>query len=99
MSLSARPAYTNRVVIRVVVQPVLQGRAKAQAIPVAVLDIEIAAAVVLVAQVAGDLHAFRLEFRIQSIRVVNPDVGVPGAFLWIRQTVRIHASLLLKLAQ
>ena len=38
---------------------------EAQTIPVAILDIEIAAAVELIAQIADDVHALGLEFGVQ----------------------------------
>jgi hypothetical protein len=56
---------------------------KTEAIAVAVLDIEVAAAVWLVTNVSRDLHAFRLELRIQDVRIVDPDVRIPGSALRI----------------
>jgi glutathione peroxidase len=65
----------------------LQALPETETIAVAVLYLEVAAAVRLIANVARDPYAFRLEFRNKSVGVVDPDVRVPGSSLRINDYV------------
>src|ERR1700749_1090749 len=56
----------------------IEGMAEAEAIAVDVVDIEIPAAVGLVRRRAPDGYALGGELRMQSVCVVDPEVGVPG---------------------
>src|SRR5437763_194557 len=49
---------------------------EAQAVPVAVLDVEVAAAVRLIADVARDLHTFRLELGVERVGIEFAEIVV-----------------------
>src|SRR5215471_12867113 len=70
-----------------------------QTVPVAALHIEITAAVGPIAHVAGDLHSVSLELRVEPVRIVNPDVGVPGSAIRIDRAIRSHDAGLFELRQ
>src|SRR5438874_2907021 len=63
---------------------------EAQAVPVAVLDVEVTAAVRLIADVARDLHTLRLELGVERVGIVYPDVRVPGSALRIGEAIGPH---------
>src|SRR6266536_1128887 len=69
------------------------------AVPVAILNVKIAAAVGLVADITCDLHAPRLEFSIERIGIVDPNVGVPRPALRINDVIRAHRSSGFQLSQ
>src|SRR5205809_3879830 len=73
--------------------------AETQAVPVAILNVKIAAAIGLVADIPGDLHAPRLEFSIERIGIVDPNVGVPRPALRINDVIRAHRSSSFQLSQ
>jgi hypothetical protein len=53
-------------------------------VAVAVFDVKVAAAVFLVADVACDFDAVLLEFVVQGVGVLYPDIGVPEFALGVR---------------
>src|SRR2546426_2178260 len=61
------------------------------AVSVAILNVKIAATVGLVADITRDLHALRLEFSIERISIVDPNVGVPRPAL-DRKSTRLNSS-------
>src|SRR5467141_3598550 len=69
------------------------------AVAVAILNVKIAAAIRLVADVACDLHAPGLEFSIERISSVYPNVSVPCAALRINQVIRAHRPRRFQLSQ
>src|SRR5207247_9111638 len=73
--------------------------AETQAVPVAILNVKIAAAIGLVPDIPGDLHAPRLEFSIERIGIVDPNVGVPRPALRINDVIRAHRSSRFQLRQ
>src|SRR5262245_46572555 len=50
---------------------------EAQTVAVAVVHLEVAAAIGLVERAAHDRHPLGLELRMQRVGVVDPEVGVP----------------------
>src|SRR5436309_14206074 len=72
---------------------------KTEPIAVAVLDVEVAAAVGFVANVPRDLHALRFELPVQRIGIVHPNVAVPRPALGVDQSVGSHHARLLELRQ
>src|SRR3990170_7377149 len=72
---------------------------EAQAISVAILDVEVAASVWLVTHIARDLDASGFEFRVQQIRIVDPDVRVPRFTRRIDHPVWPYGTGLLVLRQ
>src|SRR5919107_212089 len=72
---------------------------EAQSIAVAVLDIEVTATVRLVGYLAGDGDSLAPELGMQRIRVVDPDVSIPGLSLGIHAAVRASDALDLQLAE
>src|SRR2546426_726693 len=69
------------------------------AISVAILNVKIAATVGLVADITRDLHALRLEFSIERISIVDPNVGVPRPALRINDMIGTHRSSGFELSQ
>src|SRR3989454_3668913 len=69
------------------------------AVSVAILNVKIAATVGLVADITRDLHALRLEFSIERISIVDPNVGVPRPALRINDVIRAHRSSGFQLSQ
>src|SRR5712691_3465172 len=69
------------------------------AISVAILNVKIAATIGLVADITRDLHAPRLEFSIERISIVDPNVGVPRPALRINDVIRAHRSSGFQLSQ
>src|SRR6267378_3430780 len=69
------------------------------AVAVAILNVKIAAAIRLVADVACDLHAPGLEFSIERISSVYPNVSVPCPALRINQVIRAHRTSRFQLSQ
>ena len=63
---------------------VVEVLAEAEAVAVAVEDVEIAAAVFLVADGADYVDAFLLELGVEGVGVVDPEVGVPGEVVGVR---------------
>src|SRR6516164_5621606 len=63
---------------------------KTQPITVAIFHVEVATAIRLVANIPRDNHALGFELRVECIRVINPDVGVPGSPFGIDGSVRAH---------
>src|SRR5260370_22724349 len=72
---------------------------KAQPVAVAVFDVEVAAAILLVADVPRDLHTLRLELRMERIGVIDPDVCVPCATLRVNGVVGTRDTTLFELRQ
>src|SRR5881394_3242513 len=72
---------------------------KAQAVPVVVFDLEVAATILLVADVSYDLHPFRLVLCIQCIGVVDPDIRVPCSPFPIEAVVGVHVARRVDLTQ
>src|SRR5260370_11741797 len=77
----------------------LQVLPKTQPVTVAVVDLEVATTVGLIADSARDVDALGLEFRMERIRVIDPNVGVPGASLRVDGVVGSHDALLFELRQ
>src|SRR6185503_7312917 len=73
-------------------RPRLQRRAEAEPVTVVVVDLEVAAAVDLITQVAHDRDASRLELGIQRVRVLDPDVRVPGTALRISHAIGTNTT-------
>jgi hypothetical protein len=71
---------------------------EAQTIPVAILNVEISTTVMLIADVADDLYALRLELGSKRISVVDPNIGIPGCSFGIDKTVRSHHASLFERA-
>src|SRR6266571_6944190 len=69
------------------------------AVSVAILNVKIAATVGLVADITRDLHALRLEFSIERISIVDPNVGVPRPALRINDMIGAHRSSCFELSQ
>src|SRR2546428_9225353 len=69
------------------------------AVSVAILNVKIAATVGLVADITRDLHALRLEFSIERISIVDPNVGVPRPALRINDMIGAHRSSGFELSQ
>src|SRR5438445_6025194 len=69
-----------------------QDLTETKAVSVAILNLKIATTVVLVADMTRDLHAPRLEFRVERISVVDPNVGVPRPALRVHDVIRAHRS-------
>src|SRR5437870_11324539 len=69
------------------------------AVSVAILNVKIAATIGLVADITRDLHAPRLEFSIERISIVDPNVGVPRPALRISDVIRAHRSSGFQLSQ
>src|SRR5881396_1914002 len=72
---------------------------KTNPVSVAILNVKITATVGLVADITRDLHASRLEFRIERIGIVDPNVGVPRPALRINDVIRAHRSSSFQLSQ
>src|SRR5258708_2142991 len=70
-----------------------------KAVAVAVLNVKIAAAIGLVADIACDLHASGLEFSIERISILYPNVSVPCPALRINEVIRAHHSRRFQLSQ
>src|SRR3989454_5239291 len=70
-----------------------------KAVSVAILNVEIAAAIRLVADITRNLNAPRLELSIQRISIVDPNVGVPRPALRISDVIRAHRSSGFQLSQ
>src|SRR5438034_8936231 len=66
--------------------------AKTQAVAVAVLDLEIAAAVGLVEGVTHNLGALRLELSVERVGIADPDVCIPGASFGIDDVIWPHPA-------
>src|SRR5947199_9963109 len=69
-----------------------QDLTETKAVSVAILNLKIATTVVLVADMTRDLHAPRLEFRIERIGIVDPNVGVPRPALRVNDVIGAHRS-------
>src|SRR5467141_3540476 len=69
------------------------------AVTVAILNVKIAATIGLVADITGDFHAPRLEFSIERISIVDPNVGVPRPALRINDVIGAHRASGLQLSQ
>src|SRR5213593_1101918 len=69
------------------------------AVSVAILNVKIAATVGLVADITRDLHALRLEFSIERISIVDPNVGIPRPALRINEVIGAHRSSGFQLSQ
>src|SRR5438445_3644117 len=69
------------------------------AVSVAILNVKIAATVGLVADITRDLHALRLEFSIERISIVDPNVGVPRPALRVNDMIGAHRSSGFELSQ
>src|SRR5438445_8573434 len=69
-----------------------QDLTETKAVSVAILNLKIATTVVLVADMTRDLHAPRLEFRIERISIVDPNVGVPRPALRVHDVIGAHRS-------
>src|SRR5713101_9105915 len=82
---------------RIGISSSLQVLAKTQPVAVAVVHLEVATAVGLIADSAHDLDALGLEFRMERIRVIDPNVGVPGASLRVCGVVGTHEAGLFEL--
>lgn len=63
-----------------------------QPVAVAILDIEIAATVFLVADLPRDLYTLGLELVVQRVGVFDPDVGVPAPALRIDRVIGAHRA-------
>src|SRR5260370_15052485 len=70
-----------------------------KAVAVAVLNVKIAAAIGLVADIACDLHASGLEFSIERISILYPNVSVPCPALRINEVILAHHSRRFQLSQ
>ena len=66
---------------------------EAETIAVAILDVEIAASVELIAEIADDIYAPGLELSVQRVGVLDMNVGVPCFAGGIGETVRPHESV------
>src|SRR5687768_4708195 len=64
-----------------------QGFPEAEAVAIAVLDLEVTAVIWLVERRADDAHAFGPELVMQRVRIVDPDVRIP------RTSLRIHDAV------
>src|SRR5437870_12966031 len=69
------------------------------AVSVAILNVKISATIGLVADITRDLHALRLEFSIERISIVDPNVGVPRPALRINDMIGAHRSSGFELSQ
>src|SRR6266446_4263454 len=67
--------------------------AEAETVAVGVQDVEIAAAVGLIAEGARDVYALGLELLVERVGVVDPDIGVPGVVSRNGQAVRTHEAI------
>src|SRR3989442_11439790 len=76
-----------------------QGLTETNAVSVAILDVKIAATIGLVADITRDLHAPRLEFSIERISIVDPNVGIPRPALRINEVIGAHRSSGFQLSQ
>jgi len=72
---------------------------EAEPVAVAVLDVEIAVAVRLIAKVPCDRHALGLELFVQRICIVHPDICVPRVSIVDGEMVGTHHACRLELAQ
>src|SRR2546421_10277028 len=72
---------------------------KTQPVPVTVLDIEVAIAVRLIADVPRDLDALLRKLRIERVRIIDPDIRIPRFALRIGNAVGPHEPRLGKLAE
>jgi hypothetical protein len=70
---------------------------KTQAITVAILHVEVTTPIGLIADITGDGHAFGLELRVEHVRVVDPNVGVPGPLFRVGEMVGPHEAALFQL--
>src|SRR5882757_4442313 len=70
---------------------------EAEGVAVAVADVEVAAAVGLIADGPRDGDAVSLEFFVECVGVVDPDIRVPGGIFRVDETVRMHAARDLRL--
>src|SRR5207249_6330977 len=64
-----------------------------------VLHVEVTAAVRLIANTTRDCHPFGLEFRMERVRVIDPNVSVPGASFRLYGVVGTHDAGLFELGQ
>src|SRR5688572_30118890 len=62
-------------------------------------DVEVTTPIGLVADIAHDPYALLLEFGVQRIGIVDPDVAVPRPTFRIDQAVRTHRSGCFELGQ
>jgi hypothetical protein len=67
---------------------------EAQAIAVAILDVEVSTPVGLVAYIARNLDTLGLELRTQLIGIIDPDICIPRFTLGIYQPVWAHGARL-----
>src|SRR6185295_8145675 len=72
---------------------------EAEPIAIAILDVEVAVAIRLIAQVPRDRHALGLELLIERIRILDPDVCVPGVAILHGEAVGTHHARRLELTQ
>src|SRR5262249_10260559 len=63
---------------------------KTQPIAVAIAHVEVATAIRLVANIPRDDHALGFELRVEGIRVIDPDVGIPGSPFGIDGSIGAH---------
>src|SRR5438034_43831 len=77
----------------------LQVLAKTQPVAVAVVHLEVATAVGLIADSARDVDALGLELRMERIRVIDPNIGIPGASLRVCSVIGAHKAGLFELRQ
>ena len=72
---------------------------KTHSVPVAILDVEIAVPVRLIADVACDPHSFGPEFATQYVGIIDPNIGVPRLAVGVGQAVGPHRPGVVKLAK
>src|SRR5437016_6320209 len=72
---------------------------KAQSVAVTVLNVEVAIAVGLIADVSRDLDALRRKLGIKRVRIIDPDIRIPRFALRIGDAVGPHEPRLGKLAE
>ena len=65
---------------------------EADAVSVAVFNLEVTATVWLVADIAHDPHALRLKLSVQRVGIVDPNVAVPRPALGINDAVGAHRA-------
>src|SRR6266446_1114062 len=72
---------------------------KTEAVPIGVLDVEVATPIGLVTNISHNLDALGLELRVERVGVLDPDMRVPRSALGIDQVVRSLDARLLELRQ